>query len=257
MTSCFIADALHDFRNLSFTYPNAKEPALKDVSFCLEAGEMLAIVGYNGSGKSTLANVLLRLQEFDNGSGTSASTRSSPATGTGELLINDTDIRRLDPEDYHGRVTTVLQNFVKYEASARDNIGVGYVQDLRSRTAVERAMALGEAEALVNGLPRGMKTRLDSQGLGLGWGGFSPLACPQIPGMPSMDDTRMPQGLSGGEVSTQLAFGTNEVSDLCSFQWQRVAISRAFMRAHRPEVDLMVFDEPVRLSVLPEICSAS
>jgi ABC-type oligopeptide transport system ATPase subunit len=137
-------------------------------------------------GKSTLANVLLRLQDFDNG----------------ELLINGTDIRSLDPAEYHSHLTATMQNFVRYEASARDNVGVGYVSDLRSRTAVERAMVLGGADKVVGALPRGLNTMLDS----MGTGNIPSLPCPMIPGLPPMTDHFTRQGLSGGEVCVSLHF---------------------------------------------------
>jgi hypothetical protein len=134
-----------------------------------------------------LANILLRLQDFD----------------SGDLLVNGTAIRNLDPAQYHSRVTTVLQNFVRYEASVRDNVGVGYVSDIQSRTAIERAIAIGGAEKLTRALPRGFNTQLDSSG-----GAFGlppPIPMPLIPGMP-LDDRYMRQGLSGGEVRCFIFF---------------------------------------------------
>ncbi|KAG8218348.1 P-loop containing nucleoside triphosphate hydrolase protein [Butyriboletus roseoflavus] len=183
-------------RHLSYTYPASNHTSLKDVTFSLEPGESLAIVGYNGSGKSTLAKVLLRILDFDHG----------------ELLVNGVDIRRLSPADYHRRITAVFQDFSKFNATVRDNVGLGYVHKLHSHAAVSHAVHLGGADSFVDTLPNGFKTRLDS----------SP-ACPGT--LPSDTSSRQHQGLSGG-------------------QWQRIAISRAFMRADRPEVDLLVFDEP-------------
>ncbi|KAG2051306.1 P-loop containing nucleoside triphosphate hydrolase protein [Suillus hirtellus] len=189
-------------RNLSYTYPGSKEPSLQDVSFSLEAGESLAIVGYNGSGKSTLAKVLLRIIDFDQG----------------DLLINGVDIRRLTPSDYHRHVTTVFQGFSKYSSTVRENVGLGFVQNMQSPAAIEHAMRLGGSDAFVGALPNGMKTKLDASGFE--FIPYSP-ASSSCHGMSS----RLQHGLSGGE-------------------WQRIAISRAFMRADRPEVDLLLFDEP-------------
>ncbi|KAG0699862.1 P-loop containing nucleoside triphosphate hydrolase protein [Suillus ampliporus] len=189
-------------RHLSYTYPGSKEPSLKDVTFSLEAGESLAIVGYNGSGKSTLAKVLLRIIDFDQG----------------DLLVNGVDIRRLTPSDYHRHVTTVFQGFSKYSSTVRENVGLGYVQNMQSPAAIERAMHLGGSDTFVGALPNGMKTKLDASGFE--FMPYSP-ASGSCHGMSS----RLQHGLSGGE-------------------WQRIAISRAFMRADRPEVDLLLFDEP-------------
>ncbi|KAL4082007.1 P-loop containing nucleoside triphosphate hydrolase protein [Scleroderma yunnanense] len=190
-------------RNLSYTYPGSKEAALKDVSFSLEAGESLAIVGCNGSGKSTLAKILLRIIDFDRG----------------ELAVNGVDIRQLSPADYHRHVTTVFQGFSKYNSTVRENVGVGYVQKLLSQPAVSRAIHLGGADSFVDGLPNGIKTKLDASG-------FDGMTYTAHLGAASLGmSSRQHYGLSGGE-------------------WQRIAISRAFMRADRPEVGLLLFDEP-------------
>ncbi|KAH7931357.1 P-loop containing nucleoside triphosphate hydrolase protein [Leucogyrophana mollusca] len=190
-------------RHLSYTYPGSKDASLKDVSFTLEAGESLAIVGYNGSGKSTLAKVLLRIIDFSEG----------------DLLVNGVDIRRMSPSEYHHHVTTVFQGFSKFNSTVRENVGLGFVQKLGSQTAIEHAMHLGGADTFVHSLPNGLKTKLDISG-------FDSMPYPSVSGATAHGpSSRIHHGLSGGE-------------------WQRIAISRAFMRADRPEVDLLLFDEP-------------
>ncbi|KAF9263663.1 P-loop containing nucleoside triphosphate hydrolase protein [Marasmius fiardii PR-910] len=184
-------------KNLSYTYPGCDEPALKNVNFTLEPGETLAVVGYNGSGKSTLAKVLLRILDFE-----------------GQLFVNDVDIRRYDPADYHKHTTAVFQNFSKYNSTVRENVGLGSVESLSRRSIVEAAVHLAQADTIVDSLPHGLQTMLESPG-------FETLS---YPGMPQSQSSRH-HGLSGGE-------------------WQRIALARAFMRAEDPEVDLLVFDEP-------------
>ncbi|KIJ70441.1 hypothetical protein HYDPIDRAFT_172258 [Hydnomerulius pinastri MD-312] len=190
-------------RHLSYTYPGSKDASLKDVSFSLEAGESLAIVGYNGSGKSTLAKVLLRIIDFDQG----------------DLLVNGVDIRRLSPSEYHRHVTTVFQGFSKFNSTVKENVGLGYVQKLQTPAAISRAIHLSGADSFVDSLPNGLKTKLDPSG-------FDTMPYSSHSGAPNYGgSSRQHHGLSGGE-------------------WQRIAISRAFMRADRPEVDLLLFDEP-------------
>ncbi|KAF9468908.1 P-loop containing nucleoside triphosphate hydrolase protein [Collybia nuda] len=187
-----------DVRGLSYTYPGSSEAALKDINFSLAAGETLAIVGYNGSGKSTLARVLLRIVEFDKGI----------------LQINGVDIRRYNPDEYHKHISAVFQGFSKFNATVKENVGLGHVDKLGQRSAIEKAIHLAEADTLVALLPHGIQTMLETPGF-------------ESVSYPGMNNPTSPphHGLSGGE-------------------WQRIAIARAFMRAVQPEVDLLLFDEP-------------
>ncbi|EPQ59659.1 P-loop containing nucleoside triphosphate hydrolase protein [Gloeophyllum trabeum ATCC 11539] len=188
-------------RNLCYTYPGCVEPALKGVSFKLEPGERLAIVGHNGSGKSTLAQILTRILDFD----------------SGELLVNDVDIRRYCPNEYHRHISSIFQGFSKFNASVAKNVGVGYIGNVDNHGEIHRAVKMAGASHIVDSLPRGLKTRLDASG--------SDSAYPQLSGWQAYPSSKMNHGLSGGE-------------------WQHIALSRAFMRADRPEVNLLVLDEP-------------
>ncbi|KAF5370032.1 hypothetical protein D9758_001346 [Tetrapyrgos nigripes] len=191
-------------RNISYTYPGCTEPALKNINLTLEAGETLAIVGYNGSGKSTLANILLRIYDFD------------PSPGQeGQLLINDVDIRKFDPVDYHKHVSAVFQGFSKFNSTLRENVGIGSIERLPHRPSIEDALDLARAGAIVDALPQGIQTILQCPG-------YETLS---YPGSRNQHTTNQVHGLSGGE-------------------WQRIAIARAFMRAKHPDTDLLVFDEP-------------
>lgn len=192
-------------RNLSYKYPGDSEPTLKNISFKLEAGESLAIVGCNGSGKSTLAQVLLRIFDFDGG----------------ELLINDVPIQHYQPFELHSHMSAVFQTFSKHSGTARENIAVGYVQDFDSPSAIMNAARLARAAHIIDSMPDGLETKLDASGFY-----SSPCFTPgTFNGFAGERPSYPYHGLSGGE-------------------WQRIAISRAFMRAKRPEVDLLVFDEP-------------
>ncbi|KAJ7638523.1 P-loop containing nucleoside triphosphate hydrolase protein [Roridomyces roridus] len=178
-------------RSISYSYPGCSGPTLKDVNFTL-GSECLAIVGQNGSGKSTLAKILLRILDHDRG----------------ELYVNGVDIRRYDPAEYHRHLTAVFQDFSKFDATMRENVGFGLVEKMRSRSAVESAIRFGAADKVVEALPKGLQTTLSS-GESMSY-----------PGCPSSRQ----HGLSGGE-------------------WQRVSLARAFMRATDPQIDLLLFDE--------------
>ncbi|EAU84325.2 hypothetical protein CC1G_01321 [Coprinopsis cinerea okayama7 len=194
-----------EVKNLSYTYPGCSEPALRNINFSMQPGETLAIVGYNGSGKSTLAKILLRIVDFDKGS----------------LFVNGVDVRNYNPEEYHRHLSAVFQGFSKFNSTVKENVGLGNVDRLRYKPAIEAAIHLAEADTLVESLPNGLKTLLEAPG-------FESVSYPGAPGY-GFGDMMGPQrhGLSGGE-------------------WQRIALARAFMRANEPEVELLVFDEPVR-----------
>ncbi|KAG6833842.1 hypothetical protein H0H87_011776 [Tephrocybe sp. NHM501043] len=173
---------------LSYTYPGSSDPALKDISFTLAPGER----------KSTLAKVLLRILDFEGGS----------------LKVNGIDVRRYLPDEYHRHVSAVFQGFSKFNATVRENVGLGYVEHLSKDKAVSRAVHLALADEVVASLPEGLRTTLHNPG-------FERIS---YPGMNYRRHSPH-SGLSGGE-------------------WQRIAIARAFMRANQPEIDLLLFDEP-------------
>ncbi len=98
-----------EVRNLSFRYPNSAQPVLHDVSFCLPAGETLAIVGHTGSGKSTLINLIPRL--FD------------PPAGT--VFIDGRDIREWPLAKLRGAIGYVPQETFLFSDTISENIAFG------------------------------------------------------------------------------------------------------------------------------------
>ncbi|KAI0774358.1 P-loop containing nucleoside triphosphate hydrolase protein [Fomes fomentarius] len=137
----------------------------------------------------------------------------------GEYLVNGVDIRRHQPRDFHAHVSAVFQGFSRFSTTVKANVGVGYVPDISSADAVQTALDLAGAGDLVRSLPEGVRTRLDGDG----------------------SDRSGCEGFCGDGFSSKL-------HGLSGGEWQRIAISRAFMRAQRSEVELLVFDEPVRTS---------
>lgn len=96
------------FEDVRFTYPGAREPVLRGVSFALCPGESLALVGRNGAGKTTLVKLLLRLYDPD----------------AGRITLDGEDLREYDLDDLRREMGAVFQDFVRYELSARENIGL-------------------------------------------------------------------------------------------------------------------------------------
>ena len=169
------------FEEVSFTYPGAETPAVSGISFHIKPGEKLALVGENGSGKTTLIKLLTRLYLPE----------------TGRVLLDGTDLRDWDVLALRERVGVIFQDFVRYQFTVGENIGVGHVARLEDEEAWRAAGELGMAEPFVKDLPEGYRTQLGR------W-------------------------FRGGR---ELSLG----------QWQKVALSRAFMRG---TADVLVLDEP-------------
>ncbi len=170
-----------EFEHVSFVYPGAARPAVRDVSFRIAPGETIAVVGRNGAGKTTLVKLLARLYD--------------PTEG--RILLDGRDLREYDPDELRSIFGAMFQDFVTYQATAAENVGLGEVSRIEDRPAVEAAARRGGAQALLQRLPEGFDTPLGK------W--F------EVKGA----------NLSAGE-------------------WQKVALSRAFMR----EARLLVLDEP-------------
>ncbi|MEM6427748.1 MAG: ABC transporter ATP-binding protein [Deinococcota bacterium] len=194
------------FEHVSFTYPDGRY-ALKDVSFQLDTGECIALVGENGAGKTTLVKLLLRFYD--------------PSEGV--ITVNGHNLKSFDAKQWRKLIGVVFQDYGKYQLTASDNIRLGDVDSISSNTVlkntndgsgyddqqssqqhppqqnedpriVEAATQAG-AQVFIDKLPQGYKTQLGKQ----------------------FDGT-----------------------DLSTGQWQRIALARAFMR----DASVLVLDEP-------------
>ena len=132
------------FEDVSFRYPSRPEWALRNVSLRLEPGETLGLVGENGAGKSTLVKLLLRLYD--------------PTEG--RITYGGVDLRDLDPADLRSRMGAVFQDFVRYQFTAAENIGLGNPEHVDDRPRIAEAARRAGAASLVESLPRGLDTVL-------------------------------------------------------------------------------------------------
>lgn len=136
-----------EFRDVSFTYPG-KDPitqaALKHVSFTIKAGEAIALVGRNGAGKTTLVKLLTRLYDPDGG----------------EILIGGRNIKEYDLKDLREQVGVIFQDYVNYYMSARENIGVGRINEIENEDLVVSAARKSGANAVIERLADGYDTML-------------------------------------------------------------------------------------------------
>lgn len=132
------------FDHVTFRYPGAEMAALEDVSFRIAPGETVAVVGRNGAGKSTLVKLIARLYD---------------PTG-GRILLDGTDLRDLAPDDVRRLIGGMFQDYVTYQATAAENIGLGELDRIEDRAAVEEAARKGGADSLLERLPAGFDTPL-------------------------------------------------------------------------------------------------
>jgi ATP-binding cassette subfamily B protein len=133
-----------ELRDVAFRYANSERWALRGVSLRIEPGETLALVGDNGAGKSTLIKLLLRLYQPTEGS----------------ISWGGIDLRDLDVQDLRARVGVLFQDFVRYQFTAAENVGLGEVSALEDRPRIERAVDRGGARSVVDELPQKLDTML-------------------------------------------------------------------------------------------------
>jgi ATP-binding cassette, subfamily B, bacterial len=133
-----------EFRNVSYRYPDRPTPALQNVSFTIEPGETIALVGQNGAGKSTIVKLLGRLYDPDEG----------------QILVNGVDIRDYDPVALREQIGVMFQDYATYQFSAADNIGIGNVEQIADERAILEAAERAGADRVISRLPAGYQTAL-------------------------------------------------------------------------------------------------
>ncbi len=169
------------FENVDFSYPDSEVLVLQNISFHLKHGEKLAIVGENGSGKTTLIKLLTRLYQ--------------PTSG--HIFLDGINLNDWDVDTLRQRIGVIFQNFVQYQFTVAENIGVGDIEYVEDNHQLAIAAEKGMAQPFIQKMSQGFQTRRGK------W-------------------CRGGQELSGG-------------------QWQKIALSRAFMRS---QADILVLDEP-------------
>lgn len=123
------------FENVSFCYPRQKRYSLRHVSFSLEAGGHIALVGLNGAGKTTLIRLLLRFYD--------------PTEG--RILVNGTDLREIDLDSYYKHIGTLFQSFNKYPLEFMKNITLSNDTDTKRYKQALEISGADEVLAGING----------------------------------------------------------------------------------------------------------
>lgn len=173
-----------------FRYGPGQPWVLRGVTCFIPYGQAVALVGHNGAGKSTLVKLLCRFYDPERG----------------RIRWDGTDLRDMDPAGLRDRISVVFQDYMAYELSAADNIGVGDLAVARQDSCLQAAANQAGIHNMLAGLPKGYQTLLTRT--------YFDLA--------DKDNPQAGVLISGG-------------------QWQRVALARAFLRGGR---DLMIMDEP-------------
>ncbi|MEK7254404.1 MAG: ABC transporter ATP-binding protein, partial [Bacteroidota bacterium] len=127
------------FENVSFKYPNNEKWAIRNLSFHLQAGEKLALVGENGAGKTTLVKLLARLYE--------------PTEG--RILLDGKDIRDYRIEDLRNAIGIIFQDYIRFQMKASENIAIGSIEQRQERPIIENAARKSLADTVVETLPKG------------------------------------------------------------------------------------------------------
>ncbi|HTH58079.1 MAG TPA: ABC transporter ATP-binding protein [Cyclobacteriaceae bacterium] len=125
-----------EFKNVSFRYPveEGESPyVLRNLSFTLKAGEKVAIVGVNGAGKTTLIKLLCRIYD--------------PTDGV--ILVNGTDLREINLEDWHNAIGILFQDFPVYNLTIRESIGVGRISDKMEQEKLAQAAKYSGADEFI------------------------------------------------------------------------------------------------------------
>jgi ATP-binding cassette, subfamily B, bacterial len=150
-------------KNLSFTYPGNNFKTIKDVSFEIRKGEVVALVGPNGAGKSTIVRLLSRLYDADSGS----------------VQYDGNDIRNADPEEYRKHFSVIFQDFMLYNLTAGENIRMGDIEEKDIEEKIKNSAATAGVHDLIANLPEGYNTligNLFDDSRELSWGEWQKIA---------------------------------------------------------------------------------
>ena len=133
-----------EFRKVCFHYPQTDRLVIRDLDFRIAPGERVALVGENGQGKTTFVKLISRLYE--------------PTSG--QILLDGVDLREYRLEDLHQQIGVIFQDFVRYDLTARENIGVGQIDRLNDESSLLRAAAKSRANELIDRFPDGLQQML-------------------------------------------------------------------------------------------------
>jgi ATP-binding cassette subfamily B protein len=144
----------HDvrFKNVSFAYPGAKIKAVDHISFDIQPGQTVALVGASGGGKTTIARLVPRFWDVDDG----------------EVCIGGINVKSIVREDLMNHISFVFQNTRLFKTSLLENIKYG--RQNATMKEVNRAIDLAQCREIIDRLPNGLDTKIGSEGTYLSGG---------------------------------------------------------------------------------------
>lgn len=147
-----------EFRDVHFTYPGAEKPSLKGLSFKINKGETIAVVGKNGAGKTTFVKLLLRFYDPD----------------SGVILYNGTDIREYNIASLRNRLATVFQDYKVFALTVNENVLCRETESTDDSALVDGALKSAGIYERIMSLPQQKETvftrEFDEKGTGLSGG---------------------------------------------------------------------------------------
>jgi len=141
-----------EFRNVTYRYSGAEQPALKNVSFTACPGEVTAIIGGTGSGKSTLVNLIARFYDVESGG----------------ILVDGVDVREQPTEHLRGKFGFVTQSAILFSGSVEDNIRYG--KDGATIEEIRHAAEVAQADSFISELEGGYDYEVAQGGTNLSGG---------------------------------------------------------------------------------------
>jgi ATP-binding cassette subfamily B protein len=151
------------FENVGFKYPNSEVWAVRHISFHLNAGEKLALVGENGAGKTTLVKLISRLYDPDEG----------------RILLDGVDLKDYQLNEYLRSVGVIFQDYIRYQLSASDNIAVGQITKRTDNQLITQSATQSLANTVIEKLPKGYEQMLGktfTEGMDLSGGEWQKIA---------------------------------------------------------------------------------
>jgi ATP-binding cassette subfamily C protein LapB len=147
-----------EFIDVTFTYPDQQRPSLSHISFVINSGERIGIIGRIGSGKSTIHKLILGLYQADSGT----------------ILIDGIDINQIDPADLRRNIAYVEQKISLFKGTVRENITQRAFDD--SDASIHNASKIAGADEFINKHPKGYDMLIGEGGRGLSGGQLQSIA---------------------------------------------------------------------------------